>query len=202
MFLDNGAYEKEVVDIKEYLQLAVALGANVITAPDVLEDGEETRRRYVDFAGAASEYLAPEQRLMYVVQEAKEADSMFWARRYKEVLIYSPNSTWIAFPRLLGAARPYIIHQCKSTVGFFSRHIHAFGWTGTLAEVSACARIGVHSMDSSGPVWRGLHWWQFGDDWEDIQFDPNFRYSSYEHAAHMADENLDRTIRAANSLQV
>jgi hypothetical protein len=198
VILDNGAYEGELVTPSELLRVASELKPSVLTVPDKINDARESERMARDFLTYTIDFP-----LMRVLQhESRYPEDWEHLSRTLET-----NYTWLAFPRILGDFRLLAIKAATEPYrnGEHS-YIHAFGWTGNLNEVRALAKLGVTSIDTSAPVWRGLHNYKILDIidqvWETqsgTPFDPNdgeaFEYLPAD-IANLIESNLQSMQRA------
>lgn len=190
VILDNGAYEGELVDPDELLRIAAELNPNVLTVPDKLNDAEESKRMATHFLTYRSGFP-----LMRVLQH-ESRDTLEWLHLINELEGTYP---WLAVPRVLGTFRPEVANliHCNSYA-----KVHAFGWTGNLNEVRELAKLGVTSIDTSAPVWRGFNGCDLGDKivqaWErnGPKFDPLYVHKDEDGTELTIESNLDAINRA------
>jgi hypothetical protein len=196
IFLDNGAYEGELLSGDEYERLIRDLKPQVYALPDKIDDENETQLLQIDFLKRETRSRSS---LPMRVLQSESRDLKKWQELYKR---YQALFRWVAFPRALGTLRVSIIHNCFRYGQNMENRIHAFGWIGSVQEVHALATLGVNTMDSAGPVWRGLMGTKNGDAWEDIPFDVN-AITSHPAAGlnfELADNNLTEVFRAEVTL--
>jgi hypothetical protein len=90
----------------------------------------------------------------------------------------------------------------------FNTKTHAFGWIGSLEEIKQLAQAGVTTIDSSGPVWRGLNgYYNNQPHWPDFKFDPGVNIANLATTPrelvvrnNIAKKNLTEVLRACASL--
>lgn len=203
MILDNGAYEGEMLEFDELVRISNELKPNVLTIPDKINDAEESLRLERAFLYGYAAAAIHKPALMRVLQHVSR-DVREWMRLYKRA---TKRFTWIAFPRALGMTRTAIVSQVHQR---YDIKVHAFGWIGSVAEVAALAELGVTTMDSSGPVWRGLNGYdlspQANESWQKYGEPCNFEFQGIDfveeeaHARLQADNNLTEVLRACVSL--
>lgn len=173
VILDNGAYEGELVTPEKLIECARELNPNVLTVPDKINDAAESKRMAEDFAQRDQ----PFQTMRVLQSVSRDLDE--WC----EEAVYQGGrfSNWVALPRALGDFRPQVAGAVHSMLDH--ANIHAFGWTGNLNEVRQLAKLGVTSIDTSAPVWRGLACHHLLDEvdeaWETqgSKFDPSYPWS-------------------------
>lgn len=200
VFLDNGAYEGELLNVDEYVRLIRDLKPNVYAIPDVIDNEEETQRLQMEFLKP----LTPKSSLPMRVLQSVERDPIYWGNMFRQ---FAPLFKWIAFPRVLGEHRSPIVHKCSVVRPFINNKIHAFGWTGSVKEVRELAYLGVDTMDSAGPVWRGLNEFDTStlanNTWqsEGCPFDPTYLIEDHDNSSpNLADDNLTEVFRACVAL--
>lgn len=160
VILDNGAYEEELVTFDKLCEVTRLLKPQVLTIPDKIDDYDASVRLMKDFTSEVFRHIPHETQLMRVFQHVTRSP-MLWQEMVGDEMA-EHHWDWIAFPRVLGSDRPEFIDACLDVIDP-STHIHAFGWTGNLNEVRQLAKLGVTSIDTSAPVWRGLHNYQIYD---------------------------------------
>lgn len=174
VILDNGAYEGELVGARELIRVSEELQPNVLTIPDKINDADESQRLYDDFmreANGVKQFGWPA--FMRVLQhESRDMDD--W-----QELIDNIHDNWVALPRVLKEFRVEVAGYLNATKRSY-QNVHAFGWTGNLNEVRQLAKLGVTSIDTSAPVWRGMHGVKLQDyvdgEWEHAgpKLDPSY----------------------------
>lgn len=186
VILDNGAYEGELVTFDELCRVGRELNAQVVTVPDKINDAGESHRIAKDFLSECWRHLDETKTTLMRVLQHESREVRAW-----DLLQYDLSQefdyTWIAYPRVLGEMRPKIISETtKTTLAGDGMNVHAFGWTGNLNEVRQLAKLGVTSIDTSAPVWRGIHGLDLGNEnvaaWEKHgpKFDPNYSLALFE----------------------
>lgn len=200
VILDNGAYEGKLVDTKELMRISEELEPTVLVVPDKIGDYNESQRLMEDFYNLFyADFSAYAPQLMLTLQQDAGADIFTWAAQYVE---YRTMAQWIGLPRVLGWARPQLIHGLQ-ILGLWDGTVkhHALGMNaGSLDELKKLAELGVYSCDSSAPVWRGLN--GFGLDsttlWPDFPFDAAFEAGGPD-VEDLADFNLTKVLHICNS---
>jgi hypothetical protein len=198
VILDNGAYEGRVIDAKELIRISDELKPNLLTVPDKVNDRDETQRLWDDFfayANTVRQFNWP--RFMRVLQDSSR-DAEDWRSIVEEDAPIWPD--WVALPRALGAFRVDVMNELKNYV---HAKVHAFGWTGSIEEIRALAKLGVTTMDSAGPVWRGMHGYSNNSNgiWLDHDFDVTMKdgFPSWMNIL-QANKNVTEVLRACVNL--
>lgn len=168
------------------MRLIRDLKPNVYAIPDVIDNEEETQRLQMEFLKP----LTPKSSLPMRVLQSSQRDPIYWGNMFRQ---FAPLFKWIAFPRVLGEHRSPIVYKCSTVRPFTNNKIHAFGWTGSVKEVRELAYLGVDTMDSAGPVWRGMLGTKNGETWHDVPFRVNHEFSS-------TDEEIFEGVLATNNL--
>jgi hypothetical protein len=199
VILDNGAYEGHQLSSVELIRISDELKPNVLAVPDKLNDADESQRLWDDFfeyVNTCRQFNWPAW--MRVVQhESRDPEDWF------ELLDTISSYDWLAIPRCLG--HPFRLQIAAMIKAQFTAKIHAFGWTGSIEEIRTLAKLGVTTMDSAGPVWRGLLGYPNGgaQAWPDLPFDVNAKdgfpdmMSLNEEIAH---NNVTEVLRACVNL--
>lgn len=178
----------------EYMRICLDLLPTVITLPDVLGDEKATRKKAYDFAEAllTRPELAKSKR-MYVLQHSSELIED-WAIEYTQLSRLYCH--WVSFPRLLGHRRGRLVKLLVGTNILNSQFVHHFfGWNGNadlpFHEANEPWSQHIYTMDSSGPVWRGLHNWALcaGHPWMDKPLNMDAQDFA-EESVELADYNL------------
>jgi hypothetical protein len=149
IILDNGVAEGKTIPSEDLLQLAYAIGADEVIAPDVYNDMERTLIQLKEFMPMAQNYD-----VMVVLH------AMSW-NGFDRILKASIQKgvAALALPRVMttslgGRARLMAAERIRKTTDL---PIHALGSTMWLTEGIDLARQGiVRGMDSSAPVVLGL----------------------------------------------
>jgi hypothetical protein len=157
--LDNGVAEGKLYPIDTLIELAYAIGADEIIAPDVYEDMKGTLKaleRWMPFLGSFDTMIVLQCRTW------KEFDTMF-----NEALTHGPAS--LGLPRVmckyLGVTARMAAAQKIRAVSDLP--IHALGSTRQIEEGRWLARQGiVRGIDTSAPVVNGLR-----DEDLDVMYD-------------------------------
>lgn len=127
VILDNGAYEEELIDNREYKQLIETLRPMEYIAPDVIYDHESTRRKYYEFC---------------TVVFPSEPIFVYHGNRGDDII---PDTMVVALGKWRNEGR---IAACEK---LRSRTIHCLGFIDKdpLAELTKLQKLGVRSIDSS-----------------------------------------------------
>lgn len=198
--MDNGAYEGELVTFDELCKVATELKPQVLTIPDKINDMEASRKLMEDFMSECKMHLPKDIQFMRVFQ-SESRNPILWQEMIGEET-YGRDWEWIALPRVLGADRPAIAKAALDALAITNTKVHAFGWTGNLNEVRVLAKLGVTSIDTSAPVWRGLACHHLLDEvdeaWETqgSKFDPSYPYSIDPDEHSTIQSNLQSMLRA------
>lgn len=196
VILDNGCYEGEMVTPEELLRVSRELNPNVLTVPDMIDDATESQRMAAAFM---ERYSPAEDPTLLRVLQSSSRSPYVWSELFRYELTMN-HWNWVAFPRVLGEFRVSIVEACRNTKSFSRIKTHAFGWTGSLDEIRKLSQLGVTTMDSSGPVWRGLNGYTNNEVWPDIKFRPGGFGMDFEANTSIADNNLTEVFRACSSL--
>lgn len=182
IILDNGVYEGQKVTYDFLLRATLELNPHAVILPDVPGDMTATLN-----GGEAFKVLLKQQgwkgRTMTVIHAQKGNLDQF-CHSYMEACKQSPI---VGFSRLtedFGQGEDLCKRACfmnelklRKLFDFKKRH-HALGMrAGSLLELASLAEAGFDSVDSSAPIWRGLHGYDLTSEqtpkWPDYSFDPN-----------------------------
>jgi hypothetical protein len=162
IILDNGAYEgHDLPSLEHYEKSITFYNPQVVVLPDFL------LQRWTKTYYAAQFYLDqlydkfPKVSWLYIPQ-ALPGDLSGFIRGYHDA-IEDRRITWLGIPRALA----YAISDNPLARVEFARlvraehpgiKLHAFGMVnGEVCELRYLAKVGVTSIDSSAPVWRGWY---------------------------------------------
>jgi len=182
IILDNGAYEGREFHELRFTSLLRYLKPQVAVLPDyLLQPWEKTWHASIAFLDRWAEKF-PDVEWMYVPQ-AFAGQPMEWQKSLEKGL-EDPRIRWVGLPRAMTEhifndpiAR---IWQAKFCQGFRpSVKIHCLGMdAGNVHELPYLAKVGVTSIDSSAPVWRGWNGWRlnekkqlWNEPWPDFPID-------------------------------
>ena len=177
IILDNGAYEGREFHEIRFTSLLRYLKPQVAVLPDYpLEWWVKTHRASMAFLDRWAEKF-PEVEWMYVPQ-AEEKHYGDLIHSMKEVLDNEPSNRvkWIGLPRNLTTHflsplnRIDAVRVIKEEPAYENVKIHCLGMAaGNVHELHYLAQLGVDSIDSSAPVWRGWNGYNINDpNWPDI----------------------------------
>lgn len=169
IIMDNGAYENGTPELDVYEN--GLLQPNVTVLPDFpLQTWQKTWHASISWLDRCFGKLDTEW--LYIPQ-AREGDLIGFIESYHRA-IEDPRITWIGIPRALAYA---ITDDPLMRVKFAEiikrdrpdLHIHAFGMVnGDVHELPYLAHVGVDSIDSSAPIWRGWNGYRIEDrlEWD------------------------------------
>lgn len=160
IILDNGAYEN-MVPLSEdvYWQCILTLQPTVAVLPDfLLQDARRTVSASLRFL---DKYLGKTTTEWMFVPQA-EAGNKGGIAYAIDVVLQDPRVgrfvSWVGLPRCLATHfdnwRPALAAVVRSSYPHIK--LHALGMaSGSVEEMKACEAVGVYSIDSSAPVYRG-----------------------------------------------
>ena len=169
VILDNGAYEGEMLEGLELIQIAREIQPTWIVAPDEPTSSEESDKLYMQFVSMVRTH---EPHFYPSIMKILHGDSI---DAFETALSRTCPGHALGFSRLtrwelMRTSRAKMIQELAACE--LHHYIHAFGFLG-LAEARELADCGaVDSLDTSAPVWRGLHGHLLTDKWVDYAFDP------------------------------
>lgn len=183
VILDNGAYEGAMGTHDELYRWVHELKPTAVVLPDQPGNYQRTLKLSENFLkkGVFCE-------TMYVVHTDGKITSS--VDSYKEGL--QLGTTWLGFSRLTQTYGLYSSYRWTRRGNFVvylkerglwqPRKLHALGMSnGAVAELKQLQKTGLdgefdtcfHSIDSSSPVWRGLHGYSLDSrSWPNYGFDP------------------------------
>lgn len=177
VILDNGAYEGIKLDSIALLRWVLKLRPTVVILPDVVGKVDETVVESIRFKRMLkdAEYRG---QTMYVCHT--DGTVLESRRSHLEGLILEAD--YIGLSRLVprytersegSFRRTEFIHYLRARELHTKAKYHALGMLdGNLAELPLLKAVGIHSIDSSSPIWRGLHGYSMHHKWPDYEFDP------------------------------
>lgn len=159
LILDNGAYENHSRFDEDMIHW---LEPQVLVLPDyLLQPWRKTWHAAIHFLDEWYDVFSPKTKFLYIPQ-AVPGDLQGFIESYHEA-VQDPRITWLGIPRALA----YAITDNPLARVEFARMVrrdhpgiklHAFGMVnGDVHELPYLAQVGVTSIDSSAPVWRGWH---------------------------------------------
>jgi hypothetical protein len=160
IILDNGAYEGADQDHRRLQNRMRAIKPQVVSLPDyLLQPWQKTWHASVHFLDTVGEEWTGVSWLF--VPQASPGDFQGLIRCMLRGL-EDPRIKWLGLPRAACTHfdRPRF-RSALAKLAWASRkdiRIHALGMAaGDLNEMKELADLGVESIDSSAPVWRGWH---------------------------------------------
>lgn len=166
IILDNGAYENG----RPYhdWNLIQGLQPNVIVLPDYpLQPWRKTWHAAIAWLDESFDDVSGFE-CLYIPQST-QGDLNGFLQSYAEA-ITDPRITWIGIPRALAyAITPDPLMRVKFAQMVKSDRpnlkLHAFGMVnGDIHEIPYLGAVGVNSIDSSAPVWRGWNGYSMLED--------------------------------------
>jgi hypothetical protein len=145
VFLDCGAYEGAPFSVDKYIERIQDLEPSVVVIPDLLENSDSYEYSMGMYRYIRSR-IDPSIEFMFVPQGFK--------CKLPDV---NAGIQWIGLPRNMVKDHPLArVREAYHLKKFFPDiKIHALGYGGSIHELYYLAQAGVHSWDSSAPVWRG-----------------------------------------------
>lgn len=202
--MDNGAYEGEQLDEFDLLEAMHLLSPNVVVLPDDPGNMLSTLRKSESFLNRLQREKYGAVSTMTVVH-AIDGHLRGFELCYK---LAKEFSDWIGFSRLtksfglpnesrLDRRSKFVYHLQQKGLWSPSHHHHALGMNGYVDELRRLSRLGIESVDSSSPVWRGLLGYSFEDKWPDVPLDMELAGVDrrYLHAE-LAERNLQEVMEA------
>lgn len=185
LILDNGAYENtQSVHPETYFGLARQLQPNVVVLPDVfMSPWRITTSESLKFLDTYIERFITLPEFMFVpqCQTTKDNKDGYTSREeFFQSLETAVNDgrvgryiQWVGLGRYLhteftnlpgkGFRRANLAREIQRA-GFRHLKVHALGMAnGSVEELQALQDAGVHSIDSSAPVWRGWNGYSISD---------------------------------------
>lgn len=208
IIMDNGAYEEEQVSQEQLLALTQEFEPDYVILPDTPHDLAQTVLKSERFVQA---YLGPTELIMVIHAEEGKlkdfeamyeigctlADGVAFSRLTQNYRWPTPNKTYSQFMR----RADFIEHLKREHLWQDDKYHHCLGMlNGALQELPMLSRLGVDSIDSSAPVWRGLHGYPIdGVGWPDysLQMDSPVEFSAAQIS--LAAANLDQALTACQS---
>lgn len=184
LILDNGAYEGTCVSNGYLIDMIHYYTPNIVVLPDkYLADAEENFDLAMAFLDKVSKYIKEDYvdsrtNWMFCPQSTPGKVIEFWLSVYRALA--NPLITHLGLPRNMVTdifkdplARVESARTLKSTHP--KVHLHALGMAdGDYEELWALKKVGVESIDSSAPVWRGWNGFDLDDpDWDGLEVDFN-----------------------------
>lgn len=176
VILDNGAYEKAEVHSVKLMRLATDIGADYM----VLPDDPTNWARSIHLSRSFPSFPESDMWVVHTDGNLKSSVESYMAAS-------TSGAAYIAFSRLTkayGTEKPGTQRYERRTL--FIRHLkdigiwderkkhHCLGMAdGDVRELPLLVKEGIDSIDSSSPVWRGLHGYNLRDiSWPDYEFNP------------------------------
>lgn len=195
VILDNGAYEGDLVSSQEYADMIRELKPSVYVLPDVPGQFAESMKSSSGFLNRFG--IRGESDPLWVVH-GKDGDLDQLTTSYCVGAMLCP---WVGFSRLtnhFGLTSPHWRRrvdfiqylQSEGKWGEGAEH-HALGMLdGCMRELPLLAASGIYSIDSSAPIWRGLHGYCMDSKWPGFSFRPELGHTPSESNLTLASSNL------------
>lgn len=151
IILDNGAYENEQVSDEELVGLALLLRPNYVTLPDVPNSNTSYNKSHMfqlRFGKLLAEFNISTIAIIHVHPNYHWLDQHI--DRYLATFKNFGLSRLAKFHEKF--SRPKLAEKIKTEKT--GAYVHAFGYLGK-TDLEDCKFVGVNSLDSSAPVWRG-----------------------------------------------
>lgn len=164
IILDNGAYEGAPFDPQRYVQKILNLRPHVVTLPDLLlQDTDRSLHFSLGFLYWLESLHETWEHEYCFIPQAEEGKTDNWIGCAKYITEKVPEASYLGLPRALSThiykkplARVLCAYFLKNTAP--NMKLHAFGMiNGDYHELPYLSHAGVDSIDSSAPVYRGLH---------------------------------------------
>lgn len=165
--LDSGVYEGSAVGRRQLMYWMEKLQPSAVILPDVPHDCEKTLKASLDFYDFMNVTGVNEHTQAWKVIHAATADLTRFTSSY---ITDSRIFDGVCFSRLTGdyglsinsdrvsQRVDFIQHLLKEGVWQPEIYHHCLGMLeGAVGELPHLAKLGVNSIDSSAPIWRGLH---------------------------------------------
>lgn len=178
IILDNGAYELARFDPRRYAEIIDDLKPDLVVLPDILLGDVADSFAYSTGMRIWLESVLKHKPEWMIALQAPQG-------QYKQYLVTLQHTlekdAWnikhIGLPRALAT---HIFHQPHARISIAATvrdqrpdiTLHALGMlAGNVHELSFLDAVGVSSIDSSAPVWRGWQGYRLEDEWPDIPVD-------------------------------
>lgn len=221
IIMDNGAYEGEQMHPEELIEVALEMdNVEMLVIPDAPNNFARNEDKCGEFLDMLDDRFGWDEgeampfNLMKVIHATPGVLREFVVSYLNADL--DPRISGVGFSRLTPA------YSSKSHLGDdradhfrrvkFAQYLkrsdlwcgrlehHALGQVGGPSEISCLAAEGFDSMDSSAPVWRGLHGVEYsGAEWDDIPFELNGPKQVIWNNIGVADQNVEEVLRRCNS---
>lgn len=182
VILDNGAYEKDRVDFHQLVECIKMLSPTYYVMPDEPNTFDQSGMMGMDFVKFSKPHGLAAKRLWVV--HAEDGNTNNFVKSYEMGCMWADG---VCFSRLTNdygfgkneVRRAHFIQYLKKHNKWrLDKYVHALGMLdGSLGELTLLAREGVHSIDSSAPIWRGLMGYKLGNAkmWPDFKFVANYQ---------------------------
>jgi hypothetical protein len=190
VILDNGAYEGESCPPKQLHRITQELKPTVVVLPD----------RVGSFVGTVADSFSFLDRGL-----PTDTDGMLvlHGKNFDELeKLYNLNPVgWVGFPRMHRGYPNWPFHRWMLASKLKPNGVkrHALGMLdGDTNELQNLEVQGFYSVDSSAPIWRGLHGYELGDpNWGHIGFYPECTSECWSaQGLQVAEKNLQRVLEA------
>jgi hypothetical protein len=152
LILDNGVFEfREAYPVEKYLEMADAIGATTIVAPDVWKDAKKTAEFTLEFLGCMSEKELCKFKVMGV-PHGRTLSEFTWC--YEKIccdvdIVGLAKDEW---GDMTGYIRPFFTWSLDEKIPI---PFHLLGLS-CVKELSMCNQKSVMSFDTSMPYKAGL----------------------------------------------
>lgn len=204
VILDNGAYEDDQVKEAPLVALCKELRPKVVVAPDVPHHSLATVSKSLRFVSRLKDSMSTPPEVMTVLHADEGNLSRF-------LLMYETAcqlGSWVGFSRLtrrydsntslgiMGRRAEFAMLLQREGLWQFGKTHHALGMLdGNLKELHLLKVAKFDSIDSTAPIWRGLHGFSLHEHWSDYNFTAqqiDFPEVNYKQASH----NLNEVVEA------
>jgi hypothetical protein len=180
VILDNGAYETTPMNFKDLLQIIRFMKPTYYVLPDepnTFRDSNEMSMEFLKFA--KDQGGTGESKPLWVVH-AEDGDLPSFINSYQLGIHYAAGICLSRLTNHYGLSnevsplrRVQFLNHLKTLKHYpqSGKYIHCLGMlNGSLRELSSLHDLGVTSIDSSAPVWRGLMGYTLDQPWPDFPF--------------------------------
>lgn len=213
VILDNGAYEGQTLSPQLLMKVVDFVRPTVLVLPDKPGDREATDKLSAEFAKEIRGVFALRGiELMKVLHPAPTDQLRDSQEYYKEI---AAEFKWVGLSKLtksyahdMPVGRSSFLQNTaiNSKVSKDTQH-HALGfhgeyrWDQMLEELRCLEIAGFVGVDSSVPIWRGLHGASICQDRPESMpnFSPELDYQPWPEQLNLAEHNLKEVLRICKS---
>lgn len=222
LIMDNGAYEGEQMGHQDLLEVALSMdNIELLVIPDTpnnFDQNEDKCGEFLDYLDKEFHWDEGEAypfNLMKVIHATPGCLREFTLSYL--LADQDPRISAAGFSRLTPAyssvshvyddrADPlrrvkFAQHLKRSGLWAGRLEHHALGQLGGPTEIATLAYEGFDSMDSSAPVWRGIHGVEYKSaDWQDYPFELSFneKLMPWQNLK-VVDQNIERVLKACST---